>query len=148
MRFVVWLPLVACTAAPASRTTTASVELRRTGGFGPSPGPASTCAPIEEHYTIDLATHALAWQICMDPTQTGAFTLQPGSAMLDAATFAQFDDALDALEMLGPPTIECHSDTENTVTLVHADHTRVTLDATACDEQDLFMLAISGIPAM
>ncbi len=82
------------------------VTIHSTGGFAANP-PGSTCSAFDETYTVDLATHGLAYSVCRATTDGGPNSLQTGTATILDADLPALADALHALPAQIP---ECSGD--------------------------------------
>ncbi|MDB4959720.1 MAG: hypothetical protein JWO36_7289 [Myxococcales bacterium] len=86
---------------------TQTVVMARRGGFAPTPAAGSTCAPMDETYTLVVATGQLSWQVCTSATLGGVYKFQPGSATPSASALSSLEESLHGL---GAPAGPCAAD--------------------------------------
>jgi len=117
---------------------TTEIAISRSGGFAPTPGAGSTCAPMDDHYTLTIASHILAWKFCAAPANDQVYSLVPGQRTLSEVQFEQVTTALHGLT--GPQPL-CGGDiTDQIVFTTPTTHT--TLDRANClgNESTVFEL--------
>lgn len=81
---------------------TTEVSIARQGGLAPTPQAGSTCAPMDDRYTLSVATHVLAWQFCSAPASDGVYSFVSGQKSLGDADFEQLSTALHGLTPVQP----------------------------------------------
>jgi hypothetical protein len=130
------------TASGVFDPTTTMVEIDRSGGLLPAPGPGSTCVPLTQQYTYVIAIGVLTWSVCQAPTGSNVYSTVPGQATL---TGTQAVALLTALQGLSPPPYACGSDVNETYTFT-TPHGVVTVDNGACLQgDDAVMTALYGV---
>ena len=106
--------LAACTSSDSTGpfpSDTSVVNLTLVGGLAPTPGPGSTCQPLDDEYTYSLSERHLGWKSCESPTIGGTYTFVTGEKTLSEA---DHDDLVSALQALRPAPGGCGGDATET----------------------------------
>ncbi len=132
MRTAIVLLLAACSQAADPPADTVRVDISRKGGFSPTPAAGSTCTPMDDSYTLTIATQILTWQRCESQTAGGIYTPTPGQATLDDPAFEMLSIAIDNLHAVQPP---CDGDLIDTFVFTTGSGV-TTLAGVQCDAND------------
>ena len=132
MRFLAFSLLAfGCTTNASSdpfSSDTTEIAISRTGGLAPTPAAGSTCAPMDDRYTLTVASHILAWQFCAAPANDQVYSPVPGQRTLSDA---QFEQVTTSLHGLTGPQPGCGGDLIDQIVFT-TPTTHTTLDRANC----------------
>lgn len=89
-----------CGSRPIWPATATALDYRMSGGFV-RPGPdGSECGASDRHFSLDVATRTLRWEVCKVTDWQIPFVLDRGSKVLSTAEFQKVESTLSALSIV------------------------------------------------
>ena len=142
MRFSLLLFLGACASNQASPTLVPDdatrVVVHRQGGLAPQPPEGSTCTTVDETFSVDVATGAIAYHVCSSAAGNSPYAFQDGQLTPTAADLAMIRSLIAELPTQIP---QCGGDIDDALTVITPsgsttyDHLECMMDESALVEE-------------